>query len=110
ETTFYKVGVTVDDARTVLEEQLGHLETFARWIAAYVASRAIDRPEAIGDRAFVESLDVESLRFDAPAFAQRSGGLAGSQGTYDWPFDPKLYDVMRTPMREAAKRALKRSA
>lgn len=110
ETTFYKVGVSVDEAREVLDGQLGHLETFARWIAAYIASRAIDRPDAVRDRAFVESLDLENLRFDPGALAGEYRTLAGSRGEYEWPFDPKLYDVMRTPMREAAKRALKRSA
>ncbi len=110
ETTFYRVGVSVEESRRVLDEQLGHLEPFALWIAAWIASRAIDEREALTDRAFVESLDIETMIFDPPALAARYAALAGSKGRYEWPFDPHLYEAFRTPLRPAAKRALRRSA
>jgi flavin-dependent dehydrogenase len=110
ETTFYKVGVSIEESRAVLDEQLGHLEVFARWIAAYLVSRAIDQPAALDDRAFVESLDVEHLEFDPPALAARYRAVAGTAGAYSWPFDPHLYDGFRTPLKADAKRALRRTA
>jgi hypothetical protein len=110
ETTFYKVGVSIEESRAVLDEQLGHLEVFARWIAAYLVSRAIDQPAALVDRAFVESLELEHLKFDPPALAARYRALAGTAGDYPWPFDPHLYEGFRTPLKADAKRALRRTA
>jgi hypothetical protein len=55
-TTFYKVGVTVEESRRVLDEQLVHLGSLR------ALDRRLDRlarhrqPGALTDRAFVESL------------------------------------------------------
>ena len=104
------VRLDVEESRQVLDQQLEHLEPFAQWIAAWIASRAIDQPAALTDRAFVESLDLETMVFDPPALAERYRALADTKGRYEWPFDPHLYEAFRTPMRPAAKRALRRSA
>src|SRR6185369_14100280 len=71
ETCFYKVGVTPEEARGVLDEQLAHLEELARWVYAYVAASVLGDERALTDPGFVGAIDPEKLVFDPQQMAER---------------------------------------
>jgi flavin-dependent dehydrogenase len=97
--TFYEVGVTVEEARRVLAEQLASAEELARYVAAHIASVVVDDPRALVDRRFVEGFDLDDLHFDPDAMRARwkecAGDGAGAGETYPWSFDPRVLDRLR---------------
>ncbi len=98
EKAFYEIGVPVGRAHEVLDRQLANLEELARMIMAWIASRVVDDPAALHDRAFVDAIDLDDLRFDAGALRSRWVALGGSAGRKEWRFDPSLLERFRTPL------------
>jgi flavin-dependent dehydrogenase len=93
EKAFYEIGVSTDEAKRVLGGQLASLERMARWMVAHVASVVLSEPRVLGDRAFIERIDPAQEPFDPEAWARRWAEVGGSDGTYEWGFDPlPLYD------------------
>jgi 2-polyprenyl-6-methoxyphenol hydroxylase-like FAD-dependent oxidoreductase len=87
ELTFYKVGVGLDEAREVLDEQLENLRDLARWTAAHVAAAVLDDPRAATNAAYVRGIDVDDLRFDPEAMAARlAAACHETSETYTWRF------------------------
>jgi flavin-dependent dehydrogenase len=88
ELTFYKVGVSLDEARQVLDEQLENLRDLARWTAAHIASAVLDDPRAVTNAAFIRGIDVNDLQFDPAAMAERlEAACRETSETYVWRFD-----------------------
>jgi len=88
ELTFYKVGVSLDEARQVLDEQLENLRDLARWTAAHIASAVLDDPRAVTNAAFIRGIDVNDLQFDPAAMAERlEAACRETSETYAWRFD-----------------------
>ncbi|MBP9146238.1 MAG: hypothetical protein KBF21_06465 [Thermoanaerobaculia bacterium] len=102
EKAFYEIGVPVGGAHEVLDRQLANLEELARMIMAWIASRVVDDPAALHDRAFVDAIDLDDLRFDADALRGRWVSLGGSAGRKEWRFDPSLLERFRTPLDAAS--------
>jgi hypothetical protein len=97
ELTFYKVGVSVDEARQVLDEQLANLRELARWTAAHVAAVVLDDARAAGNAAYVQGIDVDDLRFDPDAWAARlAAACRESSEAYSWRFDVPCMQRFRT--------------
>ncbi len=87
ELTFYKVGVSRDEARKVLDEQLDNLRDLARWTAAHVASAVLDDPRALTNAAFIRGIDIDNLQFDPEAMAERlEAACRETSETYVWRF------------------------
>ena len=87
ELTFYKVGVSRDEAREVLDEQLENLRDLARWTAAHVASAVLDDPRAATNAAFIRGIDIDNLQFDPAAMAERlEAACRETSETYVWRF------------------------
>ena len=86
---FYRVGLSVEEARRELSAQLANLEELARLVAARVASVVLDEPEALTDRGFVESLDPSRLDFDPEGWRERFDARRADAGDYPWTFDPR---------------------
>jgi len=87
ELTFYKVGVSRDEAREVLDEQLDNLRDLARWTAAHVASVVLDDPRAVTNAAFIRGIDIDNLQFDPAAMAERlEAACRETSETYVWRF------------------------
>ena len=99
ETTFYRVGAGVDEAKRTLGEQVESLRERARFIAAHVASVVIGDPAVLTNRRFVEALDVDALAFDPEATRRRWEECRDDKELYSWSFDPSLMDRFRTPAR-----------
>jgi 2-polyprenyl-6-methoxyphenol hydroxylase-like FAD-dependent oxidoreductase len=91
EETFYKVGVSIDEARTILDEQLANTMMLARYLAAHVYAMVLEEPAAVWNRSFVSSLHLESLSFDPARMAAEYAAHAGCVGFR-----------FRTPRRAAA--------
>ncbi len=88
ELTFYKVGVGLDEARAVLDDQLENLRDLARWTAAHVAASVLDDPRAMTNAAFIRGLDIDDLQFDPAAMAERlEAACRESSEVYAWRFE-----------------------
>ncbi|HEY0515450.1 MAG TPA: lycopene cyclase family protein [Thermoanaerobaculia bacterium] len=88
ELTFYKVGVSRDEAREVLDEQLENLRDLARWTAAHVAAAVLDDPRAATNAAYIRGIDLESLLFDPETMAERlEAACRETSEIYAWRFD-----------------------
>lgn len=97
ELTFYKVGVGLEEARRVLDEQLENLRDLARWTAAHVASAVLDDPRAVTNAAFVRGIDVDDLQFDPEAMAERlEAACRETSETYAWRFEAPCMARFRT--------------
>lgn len=97
EKTFYRVGLTVKEARKVLDAQLANLREHARYALAHVAARVAGDPELVRNRNFVEALDPENVRFDPDGWRELAARCGGSDDAkpYAWSFDPSVLDRYR---------------
>jgi 2-polyprenyl-6-methoxyphenol hydroxylase-like FAD-dependent oxidoreductase len=97
ELTFYKVGVDLDEAREVLDEQLENLRDLARWTAAHVAAAVLEDPRAAANAAYIQGIDVNDLQFDPKAMAARlEAACRETSETYTWRFAVPSMDRFRT--------------
>ena len=88
ELTFYKVGVGMDEARQVLDEQLENLRDLARWTIAHVTAAVLDDPRAATNAAFIRGIDLDDLRFDPAAMAARlETACRETSEAYTWRFE-----------------------
>jgi flavin-dependent dehydrogenase len=101
ESTFYRVGVSVEEARQVLDDQLENLRELARFIVAHIHSVVLDDGGVVTNRSFVESLDLENFRFDEGEMRCRYAAHAGASEQYAWAFDPTVLKRFRTGPRAA---------
>jgi flavin-dependent dehydrogenase len=101
EKTFYRVGVSVEEARTVLDEQLANALLLARWTAGHIYAMMLDEPSIVWNRAFLESLDLERLPVDLDLIRAGYAPFAGSTDRFEWPsgWNPEAALRFRTPPR-----------
>ena len=90
EKTFYQVGLSVEEARVVLDEQLANLKEMARFIAAHVCASVLGDVRALTNRPFVQGLDLLRLRFDPAETRERYAACEGAAEVYPWSFDPHV--------------------
>ncbi|HEY1911750.1 MAG TPA: FAD-dependent monooxygenase [Vicinamibacterales bacterium] len=104
ELTFYKVGVSIDEARAVLDEQFANTMTLARYIAAHVYAMVLDEPAIVWNQSFVSSLDLEKLSFDPVRMAADYAAHATCSERYMWPmgWNPEAAFGFKTPRRTKA--------
>lgn len=94
EKTFYKVGLTVGEAKEVLKEQLENLRELARFTAAHIAAQVVGEPELVLRRRFVEALDLDELSWDPESWRRLAAGCeeeveGGREGEpWPWTLDP----------------------
>src|ERR1700674_3624760 len=112
---FYQVGLSAEEARPVLAEQLENLEDLARFIVAHVSAAVTGDARALS-REFVEGIDLRRLVFDPAAMAARVAGIGGTPGAlgtagtpgtagdsapYDWRLKPAAMERFRQARRAA---------
>ena len=78
ETTFYKVGVSAEEANQILDEQMANLKELARFIVAHVCSAVLSDERVLTDRSFIESVDLRSVRFDPEEMRERYARFFGA--------------------------------
>jgi 2-polyprenyl-6-methoxyphenol hydroxylase-like FAD-dependent oxidoreductase len=102
EKVFYEVGVSVDEARRVLDHQLANLREMARFTLAYVSSVVLSDERVLTNRAFVESIDIQRYRFDPDAMRESYAGCADAAAVYEWSFDPYVLAKIAAEPREVS--------
>jgi hypothetical protein len=99
---FYQVGLSAEEARPVLAEQLENLEDLARFIVAHVSAAVTGDPRALS-REFVEGIDLRRLVFDPAAMAARLPPIAaiggGAAEPYPWRLQPAAMERFRQARR-----------
>ncbi|MFN2597618.1 MAG: FAD-dependent oxidoreductase [Pyrinomonadaceae bacterium] len=95
ESTFYRVGVTVEEAKQVLDAQLENLKELARFIVAHVYSVVCGDERAVTNRPLVEGIDLYSFRFDVEEVRERYARHARAEERFEWTFDPSVLDPFR---------------
>ncbi len=102
EETFYKMGVSIEEARMVLEEQLVNLTTLARYIAAHLYAMVLDEPTAVTNKSFVTSIELDRLSFNPAQMAADYAAHAGCSERYMWPrgWNPEAAFRFKTPARQ----------
>ncbi|MBU08331.1 MAG: hypothetical protein CME13_10215 [Gemmatimonadetes bacterium] len=90
ESTFYRVGLSFEEARDVLDEQLESLEELARFIAVYVDSVVLGNVEILHSRSHVEGIDLQSLTFDPDKLKETHAECDADKEQYPWSFDPSV--------------------
>jgi flavin-dependent dehydrogenase len=96
ESAFYRVGVTVNEAREVLDEQLANLMELARFVVAHVHSVVLGDRAIVTNRSFVESIDLDDFCFNESRMRERYAIHAEDTEQYVWAFDPSALDRFRT--------------
>lgn len=97
ELTFYKVGIGLDEAREVLDDQLENLRDLARWTAAHITSVVLDDERALNNAAFIRGIDINNLQFDPDAMAARlDAACRETAETYTWRFKVPCMKRFRT--------------
>ena len=96
ETTFYEVGVTVDEAKEVLAKQMPNLMELARYVYAWVSASVLQDERVVTNHAFVEGIDLKGCRFDPEEMAARWAACRDLPGTWEWSFDPLVMSPLRT--------------
>ena len=109
---FYQVGLSAEEARPVLAEQLENLEDLARFVVAHVSAAVTGDPRALS-REFVEGIDLRRLVFDPAAMTARIAGISSGAGNganaantakiapYPW----RLQPASMAPFRQARRAA-----
>jgi 2-polyprenyl-6-methoxyphenol hydroxylase-like FAD-dependent oxidoreductase len=95
ESTFYRVGVSVEEARTILDEQLDNLKELARYIVVYVSSVVLADESVLTNCAFIESIDLRNFRFDPGKLYDSYAQYADATVPYAWSFDPCVLGQLR---------------
>jgi flavin-dependent dehydrogenase len=88
ESTFYRVGLSADEALDVLDAQLANLKELARFIVAHVGSMVLADESLLTNRAFIESIDLSKVRFDPDELRSAYPRFARNTEKYEWTFDP----------------------
>jgi flavin-dependent dehydrogenase len=97
ELTFYRVGVSLDEAREVLDEQLENLRDLARWTFAVVTAAVLDDPRALTNAAYIRGIDIGNLQFDPAAMVERlEAACRETSETYTWRFPVPSMERFRT--------------
>jgi flavin-dependent dehydrogenase len=94
--TFYKVGLSVEEARLVLAEQVVNLTELARYFVAYMCSVILDDKAILTNRSFVDAIDLEHLEFDLQTLQTRYLSSIRDTTHYDWSFDSNALEFFRT--------------
>jgi len=107
EATFYKVGVSLDEARAVLDEQHANTVTLAKYTAAHIYAMVLDEPALVWNKSFLEALDVERLAFDPDGMRAEYAAHAHRTERYEWPagWNPEAAFRFKTPRRRPALQA-----
>ena len=76
EKLFYQVGLSASETIDTINQNMANVERLARFIAAYIYSLVVDNHGLLMSKEFVDSLELENLRFDPPAMRQQCSSFA----------------------------------
>lgn len=96
--TFYEVGLSPQEGKKIVQQQLEHLMELARFTAVHLAAAVVGDDKARTHAAFVESFDLQNLSFDADEIRRRWEILnvdAVDAAPYRWGLDPSAAECFR---------------
>jgi flavin-dependent dehydrogenase len=94
----HQVGLSPEEALARLEPHWADLEEMVRFMAAHVIARVVGEPEAPCRRAFVESIDLNELRFDPEAMRAQWEATRHDRTPYRWSLvDPEVMAAFWPP-------------
>jgi flavin-dependent dehydrogenase len=104
EQTFYKVGVSLDEARTIIDDQLANTMLLAKYTAAHIYAMVLNEPNAVWNKSFIESLDTERLALDPAQMRAEYAAHAGCTDRFPWPmgWNPEAAFRFNTPLKKGA--------
>ena len=104
EKTFYEVGVSIDDARRILGDQLENARRLALGTAAHIYAMVLDEPALVWNAPFLAQLDLERLSFEPDRMRTEYEPFAHATRRHDWPagWNPEAAFRFRTPLRQGA--------
>lgn len=94
---FYRIGVSVDEARAALIKHLGPLEELARFIVAHVTSVLVGDERVVTNRRFVEGIDFRVEGCTLEALTRRWEAVRDNDERFEWSFDPYVMRRFRHP-------------
>jgi hypothetical protein len=92
ESTFYQVGVSVEEARLVLDEQLTNLEELARFTFAWVSARVVGDQSLLHNKTYIDSIDLDNFIFDSERIRIDFTRCAEVSEVYNWSFDVECFN------------------
>jgi hypothetical protein len=95
------VGISVDEAGSILDGQLANLEELARFFIAHVYSQVLGDAAVVSNKDFVDSININETRFDPAAMQDHYSRYAASSGTYRWSLDATVlgrFHVDQSPL------------
>jgi hypothetical protein len=102
EQTFYQVGVTGDEAKEVLDDQLVNLKEMAKFLVAHVYSVVLGDERVLTNGSFVESIDLKHLTFDPARMRADYAMHCGSHQKFAWNLNPHALRAFRVDEADAA--------
>jgi flavin-dependent dehydrogenase len=96
ERTFYSVGATEEECCQVLDEQLTNLGELARFIVTRIVATVLADESVLTNRAFIETIDLNDLRFDPTQMRGHAARWKNSAARYEWFSNPIRSDCVST--------------
>ncbi|HYL06154.1 MAG TPA: tryptophan 7-halogenase, partial [Thermoanaerobaculia bacterium] len=97
---FYRVGLSAEEAKRVVDEQLANLEQLARAIAAHVTAAVTGDRRALAP-AFAAAIDLRHLHFDPAAMAREVAAMVRDAAQPDLepapPYAQAAFERLRRP-------------
>jgi 2-polyprenyl-6-methoxyphenol hydroxylase-like FAD-dependent oxidoreductase len=109
EECFYRVGLTAEEARPVLAQQLENLEELARFVVAHVSAVVTGDRRALSSE-FVNGIDLRRVEFDPAEMAARVVACGASAGEHPWRLQPASLARFRQEPKAEAVAAQQREA
>jgi 2-polyprenyl-6-methoxyphenol hydroxylase-like FAD-dependent oxidoreductase len=109
EECFYRVGLTAEEARPVLAQQLENLEELARFVVAHVSAVVTGDRRALSSE-FVNGIDLRRVEFDPAEMAARVVACGASAGEHPWRLHPASLARFRQEPKAEAVAAQQREA
>lgn len=100
ETCFYQVGLSAEEAKPVLADQLENLEDLARFNVAHISAVVTGDERALSQE-FVDGIDLRRLEFDPAAMAARVAGIDAGAAPARWRLQPAAMERLRQARRAA---------
>jgi hypothetical protein len=104
EKMFYKTGLEPAEAIAAIDDLLGHLREFARYILTHICASVLEDREALTNADFIESLSLHHTTLDPQHIREAYTRYAGSLRRYEWRLDPYVLD--RFIQQEVAERVV----
>jgi flavin-dependent dehydrogenase len=104
EKMFYRTGLEPPEAIAAIDDLLGHLREFARYILTHICASVLGEREALTNAAFIESLSLHNTTFDPKHIRDVYSRFADSSRRYEWHLDP--YVLHHFIQQEVVERAV----